>query len=70
MEALLNVSYFIIKTNHQSLKYLLEQRISTPLHQKWLTRLLGLDYDIQCKKGERMWWLMHCLENNAQGIAT
>ncbi|KAL3497765.1 hypothetical protein ACH5RR_040497 [Cinchona calisaya] len=43
---------FIIKINHQRLKYLLEQRITTPLQQKWLTKLLGLCYEIQYKKGD------------------
>ena len=33
--------HFVIKTDHQSLKYLLEQRITTPLQQKWLAKLLG-----------------------------
>lgn len=42
--------HFIIKTDHQSLKHLLEQRITTPLQQKWLTKLLGLSYEIQYKK--------------------
>ncbi|KAL3530061.1 hypothetical protein ACH5RR_009383 [Cinchona calisaya] len=36
----------IIKTDHQSLKYLLEQNITTPMQQKWLTKLLGLNYEI------------------------
>ena len=44
--------HFIIYTDHQSLKYLLEQRISTPLQQKWLTKLLGLSYEIHYKKGK------------------
>ncbi|KAL3534796.1 hypothetical protein ACH5RR_003257 [Cinchona calisaya] len=43
--------HFVIKTDHHSLKYLLEQRINTPLQQKWLTKLLGFDYEIQYKKG-------------------
>lgn len=42
---------FIIRTNHQSLKYLLEQRISTPAQQKWLSKLLGYDYTVTYKKG-------------------
>ncbi|CAH9120068.1 unnamed protein product [Cuscuta epithymum] len=42
---------FIIKTDQQALKYLLDQRITTPLQQKWITKLLGLNYDIQYKKG-------------------
>ena len=44
--------HFIIHTDHQSLKYLLEQRITTPLQQKWLTKLLGLSYEIHYKKGK------------------
>lgn len=40
-----------MKTNHQSLKFLLEQRITFMLQQKWLTKLLGLNYDIVYKKG-------------------
>lgn len=42
---------FIVKTDHQALKFLLEQRITTPLQQKWLTKLLGLNYEIVYKKG-------------------
>lgn len=43
--------HFNIKTDHRSFKYLLEQRITTPLQQKWLTKLLGLGNEIQYKKG-------------------
>ena len=43
--------HFIIKTDHQSLKFLLEQRVTTLLQQKWLTKLSGFDYDITYKKG-------------------
>ena len=43
--------HFIIKTDHQSLKYLLEQPLHTSLQYKWLSKLLGLDYEIQYKKG-------------------
>lgn len=42
---------FNIRTDHQSLKYLLEQRISTPAQQKWLSKLLGYDYVVSYKKG-------------------
>ncbi|KAL0329017.1 UNVERIFIED_CONTAM: Retrovirus-related Pol polyprotein from transposon [Sesamum radiatum] len=44
--------HFTIKTNHQSLKYLLEQRISTPSQQKWLSKLMGYEYTINYKKGK------------------
>jgi hypothetical protein len=37
---------FQIKTNHQSLKYFLEQRISSLEQQKWVTKLFGYDYEI------------------------
>jgi hypothetical protein len=41
---------FQIKTDHQSLKYFLEQRISSPEQQKWVTKLYY--YEIIYKKGE------------------
>lgn len=44
--------HFVIKTDHQSLKYLLEQRLSTIFQQKWLAKLMGLDYEICYKKGK------------------
>jgi hypothetical protein len=43
---------FQIKTDHQSLKYFLEQRISSPEQQKWVTKLFGYDYEIVYKKGK------------------
>jgi hypothetical protein len=43
---------FQIKTNHQSLKYFLEQRTSSPEQQKWVTKLFGYDYEIIYKKGK------------------
>ncbi|KAA8536795.1 hypothetical protein F0562_029273 [Nyssa sinensis] len=42
---------FIVRTDHQSLKYLLEQRITTPAQSRWLPKLLGYDYAIEYKKG-------------------
>jgi hypothetical protein len=41
-----------IKTNHQSLKYFLEQCPSTPTQQKWVTKLFGYDYELIYKKGK------------------
>lgn len=40
-------SHFIIKTDQRSLKYLLEQRLNTPIQQQWLPKLLEFDYEIQ-----------------------
>ncbi|XP_026383400.1 uncharacterized protein LOC113278890 [Papaver somniferum] len=42
---------FIIHTDHQILKYLMDQKLSTSLQQKWLVKLMGLDYVIKYKKG-------------------
>lgn len=42
---------FVIKTNHQSLKFLLEQRVGTPTQQKWITKLLGYSFVVEYKKG-------------------
>jgi hypothetical protein len=44
--------HFQIKTDHQSLKYFLEQRNSSPERQKWVTKLFGYDYEIIYKKGK------------------
>lgn len=44
--------HFTIKTNHQSLMYLMEQRISNPSQQKWLAKLMGYDCTITYKKGQ------------------
>jgi hypothetical protein len=44
--------HFQIKTDHQSLKYFLEQCISSPEQQKWVTKLFGYDYEIIYKKGK------------------
>jgi hypothetical protein len=41
---------FKIKTDHQSLKYFLEQCISSPKQQKWVTKLFGYYYEIIYKK--------------------
>jgi hypothetical protein len=37
---------FQIKTNHHGLKYFLEQQISSPTQQKWVTKIFGYDYEI------------------------
>jgi hypothetical protein len=43
---------FLIKTDHQSLKYFMEQRLSSPEKQKWVTKIFGYYYDIIYKKGK------------------
>ncbi|XP_047331390.1 uncharacterized protein LOC124934951 [Impatiens glandulifera] len=44
--------YFIIRTDHQSLKFLMEQKITTVLQQRWLSKLLGFNYSIIYKRGK------------------
>ncbi|GJY75755.1 putative mitochondrial protein [Tanacetum coccineum] len=43
--------HFIIKTDHCSLKYLLDQRITTPTQMKWLPKLMRFDYEVVYKRG-------------------
>ena len=38
--------HFKIKTDHQSLKFLSEQRVTTIMQQNWLSKLMGFDYKI------------------------
>lgn len=42
---------FTVRTDHKSLKYLLEQRITTPAQARWLPKLLGYDYKVEYKQG-------------------
>ncbi|CAN6458177.1 unnamed protein product [Victoria cruziana] len=43
--------HFIVKTDHASLKHLLQQKISTPTQQRWIARLLFYDFTIEYRKG-------------------
>ncbi|CAN7067397.1 unnamed protein product [Brassica rapa subsp. trilocularis] len=43
---------FIIKTDQQSLKFLIEQKITTPFQHMWLSKLMGYTFEIQYKKGK------------------
>jgi len=45
-------SKFVIKTDHESLKFLLQQKLLTQLQWKGMTKLMGLDYVIQYRKGK------------------
>lgn len=42
---------FVIKTDQQSLKYILEQRVATLAQQKWLAKLLSYLFVVEYKKG-------------------
>ena len=43
---------FKVKTNHDSLKHFLEQRLSSKVQQKWVTKMLGYEFEIIYKKGK------------------
>jgi hypothetical protein len=45
--------HFKVKTDHDSLKYLLEQRLSSKEQQKWVTKILGYDFETLYKKGKK-----------------
>jgi hypothetical protein len=45
--------HFKVKIDHDSLKYLLEQRLSSEEQQKWVTKILGYDFEIIYKKGKQ-----------------
>ena len=47
----LQFKHFVVKTDHHSLKYLLEQRVTLAIQQKGLTKFLDLDYELRYKKG-------------------
>ena len=40
------------KIDRYSLKYFLEQRLSSKEQQKWVTKMLGYDFEIIYKKGK------------------
>jgi len=44
---------FKVETNHDRLKYFLEQRLSSEEQQKWVTKMLGYDLEIIYKKGKK-----------------
>ncbi|CAH9096328.1 unnamed protein product [Cuscuta epithymum] len=42
---------FLIRTDHSSLKYLLEQRLTTSPQQHWLSKLMGFTFRVEYKPG-------------------
>ena len=45
--------HFNVKTDHDSLKYFLEERLSSEEQQKWVKKMLGSDFEIIYKKGKQ-----------------
>ena len=42
--------HFKIKTDHQSLKFLLDQKSSTPTQHQWILKMMGFDYEVVYRK--------------------
>ena len=53
MVTLPNGKTFKVKTDYDSLKYFLEQRLSSEEQQKWVTKMLSYDFEIIYKKGKQ-----------------
>ena len=49
--------HFKVKTNHDSLKYFLEQILSSEEQQKWVTKMFGYDFEIIYKKGKQFFFV-------------
>ncbi|PRQ25669.1 putative nucleotidyltransferase, Ribonuclease H [Rosa chinensis] len=45
-------NHFKIYTDHRTIQYFLNQKISTPSQQRWLLKLVGYDYSIHYKTGK------------------
>ncbi|KAF2306096.1 hypothetical protein GH714_012447 [Hevea brasiliensis] len=44
--------HFLIRTDHYSLKFLLEQRVITSPQQQWLSKLMGFDFQVEYRAGK------------------
>lgn len=43
--------HFKIKTDHFSLKFLLDQKSNTPAQEAWVVKMMGYDYEVLYRKG-------------------
>jgi hypothetical protein len=42
---------FLVRTDHFSLKYLLDQRLSTVPQHQWISKLFGFDFTVEYRPG-------------------
>lgn len=65
---------FVIPIDHQSLKYLLEQKATTSSQQHWVAKVMQYKYEIQHKKGNEslvanaLSWLPSIVEGELNGL--
>ena len=43
--------HFLVRTDHYSLKFLLDQRLSTVPQHQWISKLLGFDFTVEYRPG-------------------
>ena len=43
--------HFQIRTNHYSLKFLLDQKATTPAQHAWVVKMMGYNFDVVYRKG-------------------
>lgn len=43
--------HFLVRTNHYSLKFLLDQRLSTVPQHQWISKLFGFDFEVENPSG-------------------
>lgn len=44
---------FLVRTDHYSLKFLLEQKVLSPLQQHWFSKLMGFTFSVEYKAGRQ-----------------
>jgi hypothetical protein len=44
---------FVVRTDHYSLKFLLDQRLSTIPQHHWVSKLLGFDFHVEFRPGRQ-----------------
>ena len=43
--------HFLVRTDHYSLKFLLDQRLSTVPQHQWISKLFGFDFTVEYRPG-------------------